>query len=45
MNLFRKRNLRLKMPESVLQKKKKYLEFMKKVKASGMTVDEYTRSH
>jgi hypothetical protein len=33
------------MPESVLQKKKKYLEFMKKVKASGMTVDEYTRSH
>lgn len=40
-----KKKSKVKMPESVLQKKKKYLEFMKKVKASGMTVDEYTRSH
>ena len=40
-----KKKSKAKMPESVLQKKKKYLEFMKKVKASGMTVDEYTRSH
>lgn len=36
---------RIKMPDKVREKKRKHEEYLRKVKESGMSIDEYTRLH